>query len=487
MRNLEFLVLLLLIRLSSVIVVQTWFVPDEYWQSLEVSHRLSFGYGYLTWEWFEGIRSIIYPAVFVIPYKVLAYLSLDSQQALIYVPRVIQALFSVWAEWNFVKGIKNVLNRPQVSWFMLLELGNHFLYYVTSRTLANTVEMNLVLLGISYFLNHCKGAFLLCVMISCYMRPTSAPIWLPFLLCFIQQEKHWIFSKKFLKVVLECSVVLGAVLGLDSWWYGKPVLVPVQFLLFNVVTDLSQFYGEHSWHWYFTNALPSLMGPTLIPLVFIFSNKKASNYIDNKVITIQLSALLYILCHSFVGHKEIRFLTPIIPLLNFLAAIKLPTFRWRKTFLALFCVWNISLIWYLSVRHQRGVLDATKFIGSFVRPEDKVLYLMPCHSTPLYSHVHVNASLQFLTCPPNLHHLKNYVDEADRFYENPTKWLVDKPSWALAKYVVIFDTLFDTISSLLESNNYHVIGNFFHADMDQGRVGRRVLVFKKEKTKKSVQ
>jgi phosphatidylinositol glycan class B len=73
----------LITRLSSVFVVQTWFVPDEYWQSLEVSHRLSFGYGYLTWEWFEGIRSLIYPLLFCIPYKLLAYFSLDDPKALV--------------------------------------------------------------------------------------------------------------------------------------------------------------------------------------------------------------------------------------------------------------------------------------------------------------------------------------------------------------------------------------------------------------------
>jgi phosphatidylinositol glycan class B len=73
----------LITRLSSVFVVQTWFVPDEYWQSLEVSHRLSFGYGYLTWEWLEGIRSLIYPLFFCIPYKLLAYFSLDDPKALV--------------------------------------------------------------------------------------------------------------------------------------------------------------------------------------------------------------------------------------------------------------------------------------------------------------------------------------------------------------------------------------------------------------------
>ncbi len=73
----------LIVRLSSVFFVQTWFVPDEFWQSLEVAHRLSFGYGYLTWEWSEGIRSLIYPLVFSIPYKAMEYFCFDSQKALV--------------------------------------------------------------------------------------------------------------------------------------------------------------------------------------------------------------------------------------------------------------------------------------------------------------------------------------------------------------------------------------------------------------------
>lgn len=34
---------LLAFRILSVFVVQSWYVPDEYWQSLEVSHKLAFG------------------------------------------------------------------------------------------------------------------------------------------------------------------------------------------------------------------------------------------------------------------------------------------------------------------------------------------------------------------------------------------------------------------------------------------------------------
>lgn len=36
--------LCLLVRFLNVLLCQTVFVPDEYWQSLEVAHRVAFGY-----------------------------------------------------------------------------------------------------------------------------------------------------------------------------------------------------------------------------------------------------------------------------------------------------------------------------------------------------------------------------------------------------------------------------------------------------------
>lgn len=45
----------------------------------------------------------------------------------------------------------------QILWFVLLQLGSYFMYYVGSRTLANTLEMNCALLGIASYINKKKG------------------------------------------------------------------------------------------------------------------------------------------------------------------------------------------------------------------------------------------------------------------------------------------------------------------------------------------
>ena len=34
-----------LLRCANALVVRTYFDPDEFWQSLEVGHRMAFGYG----------------------------------------------------------------------------------------------------------------------------------------------------------------------------------------------------------------------------------------------------------------------------------------------------------------------------------------------------------------------------------------------------------------------------------------------------------
>jgi hypothetical protein len=70
------------LRLLNAIYLRTFAYPDEHWQALEVAHRSAFGYGYLTWEWREGIRSVLHPAVFAGLYRLLDLLGLSDTELL---------------------------------------------------------------------------------------------------------------------------------------------------------------------------------------------------------------------------------------------------------------------------------------------------------------------------------------------------------------------------------------------------------------------
>lgn len=69
----------LVYRLFNCLLLSTSFVPDEYWQSLEVAHKMVFGYGHLTWEWQESsIRSFVHPSIFALYFYILKIFGIDS-------------------------------------------------------------------------------------------------------------------------------------------------------------------------------------------------------------------------------------------------------------------------------------------------------------------------------------------------------------------------------------------------------------------------
>ncbi len=80
---------------------------------------------------------------------------------------------------------------------------------------------------------------------------------------------------------------------------------------------------------------------------------------------------------------------------------------WGKTIfrasIVLLFVTNGLAAFYFGVIHQRGVIDVMQYLRREARQAGKVsgvTFLMPCHSTPLYSHFHNNLPLRFLTCEP---------------------------------------------------------------------------------------
>jgi phosphatidylinositol glycan class B len=117
----------------------------------------------------------------------------------------------------------------------------------------------------------------------------------------------------------------------------------------------------------------------------------------------------------------------------------------RKPILAFFVAVNILIASYTTQVHQRGVLDVLTFLRtdyesaalssipsqhSHSTNEAFVGFLMPCHSTPWRSKlVHPGLNAWALGCEPPIHLAPRtserdlYRDEADRFYDEPLKFL----------------------------------------------------------------
>lgn len=443
-------------RICSVFVVQTFHVPDEYWQSLEVAHKLAFDYGYLTWEWHTGIRSYLYPFLISILYSVLKFLNLDYPSLIIILPRLFQAILCAYAEYKFYLWTN--------SRFALFNLCiNWYWYYCATRTLINSFETCLTIIALSQYpwKDNLKmnSKFLWIVGFLCFARPTAIIFWLP--LCLYHIFKAKILFFRYLLIGLFYFILSTTI---DILCYERFVLTPLEFFKVNILNSISEEYGKYHFLWYFYSGLPVLLGLNYIVLPFSIVTvlKNYKNLNSSTVLT--FAAVWSVFIFSLLSHKEFRFILPVMPMLIFI--IHSSSFHHkkiseskRKIAIFLLIVSNLLPGIYFSVLHQRGPMEVMNYLRGdihyFDNSQVNILYLTNCHGTPYYSHLHKNISMRFLTCEPNLKKIKSYKEEQEIFFENPMDWLetnyLNNAAVNLPSHLVVLDSLLEQIQPFLQN------------------------------------
>ena len=140
-------------RVVNAFLVRTYFNADEYWQSLEVAHRMVFGYGHLTWEWERGLRGYAHPAMFAALYKLAATLGVDTTPVLVWSPRVLQALVAAAADVHTHRlALRWFGNDREVArWALFCSLACWFNFFCAVRTFSNCTEAALTTAALSYW------------------------------------------------------------------------------------------------------------------------------------------------------------------------------------------------------------------------------------------------------------------------------------------------------------------------------------------------
>ncbi|KAK6179580.1 hypothetical protein SNE40_011906 [Patella caerulea] len=303
---------LLALRCVNALMIQTHFVPDEYWQSLEVGHNMAFGYGYMTWEWREGLRGYTYPLVFAVLFKIQQILGLDTRILMIKLPRLLQGVLAAVGDLYLYKLSRKLSDTPTAQWTLLCHVLSWFTLYCCTRTLTNSTEAVLVTIALYYFpwpglssKGNSSMKFLAMAALSVIVRPTAAIMWI--LLCswHIQHNSSHLY-KTLKNYILVCVLSLGISALIDRVYYNTWTCVQWNFLQFNVLTGDSAIYGTHPWHWYVSQGFPVVMATQLFP--FIMGAWKSSNKVPLLLI------IWNIFIYSFLPHKEFRFLLPILPL-----------------------------------------------------------------------------------------------------------------------------------------------------------------------------
>ena len=144
----------------------------------------------------------------------------------------------------------------------------------------------------------------------------------------------------------------------------------------------------------------------------------------------------------------------------------------------------------------------------------------------LFSHLHSNISIRFLTCEPNLQGIPNYLDESDKFFAHPAQWLhatyLQKDASHLVKgprrmgqfyiddwsptddhnklykksgndksrfdslkrrypsHIVAFDSLDYSISQFIDIAQYLLCKKIFNAHFQDGKKGKYINIYCKK-------
>lgn len=348
--------------------------PDEIFQSLEQAHRVVFGYGFVPWEFEHGIRSWLLPGAVAAMMRVGLLFGDGPGAYLTAVQATLSALGAAAATCIFLWAHRRFGLLPALLGAVFPVFAPELLYF-SPRALTEVVAGHLLVIGLYLILPDDAvvsrrriviAGFLLglCVAIRIQLGPAILVVGL-------YAIWRWPLSRT---LALVAGGIVAAVLsGLTDWWtWGTPFLSAWQNFRYNIVYRVAEHYGVESWYYY-----PGL-------LAFVFGGALAV-IVSLAVIGARLMPILVVLivvivgAHQAIGHKEIRFLYPVMLLIEALAALGLAaTVAWlRERLPRLDLPWQPGRIWLVrgALVCCLGLFVAGRIVGLIIVPNQGFAWL----------------------------------------------------------------------------------------------------------------
>lgn len=291
-----------------------YFHYDEHYQIIEFAD-LKLGLNApsdLAWEYEAQIRPAIQPAICVVIFKTLHYLGVTDAYTLILSLRLLTLLISLTAINLFVRSSLHLVRPDQQKLYILLSYFLWFLPFLNVRFSSESwsgiffifavavLQQNLsehkksfalagLLLGFS-FLCRFQSAFLIAGLLAWYSLIHNT-------------------SKKNIGVVIgaACFVLLLGV-AIDSWFYETFVFTPWNYFNINILKGAASAFGISPWYYY----IEMILNATVLPVgCFILGCLWILIFKKPKLLLLWV-ILPFLIIHSFIPHKEDRFLFPLI-------------------------------------------------------------------------------------------------------------------------------------------------------------------------------
>jgi hypothetical protein len=326
------------------------FWPDEIYQSLEPAHRLVFGYGLVAWEFREGARNWAFPGFLALLLKACSLAGINDSGSYIMVIRGVFCLIGA-ATAAATFGLARSLGASALSAVAaasLFALSAPAIFYAP-RAMGETAAALVVVLGLTLALRPeargwqlALGAALLALAVM--LRLQTAVFGLG-LVAVLAVSGRWRPALLVLTVFAAGMLVFGLVdlVTWGSWFHSAVIYVRV-----NLIEGRSANWGTASIVYYPVVLIRS-MGPAgflLLALAVLAVRRNPQLW---------LLGGAFLVAHSLIPHKELRFMLPALPVACALAGIGLDQFIelapvWMSRSLA--AVLAASLVFSAATFHQ---------------------------------------------------------------------------------------------------------------------------------------
>lgn len=303
-------------RVAIAWVLPTLHHPDEVFQYLEQGYRLVFGYGVIPWEYREGVRSWLLPGF--IGGIIAAVDGLGGGPAvwrtmvtMVFAAASLSVVATsyFWARQLAGTGAAIVSGLVAAVWFEIVYFAPkplteivatsaffpaaYLLCGVRDPSVAKRISGG-ILLGLTFALRFQLAPAIGIVAIAS-MIATPWPRWL-------------------VQAAAAAAVVVGA--GLLDWitWDYPFQSIWLNFII-NFVQDKAAAYGTDPVYWYPLLMINSWSGFTVPMLFLIFWGARRAPPL------LSVIPVAILISHSLIGHKEYRFIYPMLPFVLLLASI----------------------------------------------------------------------------------------------------------------------------------------------------------------------
>lgn len=301
----------------------------NYWDPLNLLLR---GFGKQTWEYSPeyAIRSYTYLLPYYLiawPLRFIEFATFNYSYYQFYVLRILALCgFTSYAEYKLFAASYEHLSPTIANWFLLFNTIAPGMSHASVALLPSSFAMQCNMLALSNILKSSRSSTHSIYAILWFL--TGGIVGWPFALALgVSFGVYTLFSGRDLfKIIGGCTIglllILGTIIGIDSFFYRKFVLVPLNIVLYNVFGGEGQgpdIFGVEDASYYILNLLLNFN----FIVILGYSGFLLTPLLYKKFVSINFTLPLLIWNIIFFSqpHKEERFLYPIYPLISLNAAL----------------------------------------------------------------------------------------------------------------------------------------------------------------------